>query len=79
VVAAEAALSVLAWFGEGLDFATDEFAALRTSNSSLASVALFLGRPGRPRLEKSVTRELLLALASSCVFVVVLVVPWCLV
>jgi hypothetical protein len=71
VVAAEAALSVLVllpWLGVILDFLADIFAARHTSNLSLASVTLFLGRPGRPSLKKSVMRELLLALAPSCVF-----------
>ena len=66
MVAAEAALSLLGflvlldWIGGG--------GSKCTSNSLLASVALFLGRPGCPRLKKSVTRQLLLVLASLCVF-----------
>ena len=66
MVAAEAAISLLDflvlldWIGEG--------GSKCTSNSLLASVALFVGRPGCPRLKKSVMRQLLLALAFLFVF-----------
>ena len=53
-------LVLLSWLGGG--------GALLTSNLSLVSVALFLGWTGRPRLNKSVMRQLLLALDYSCVF-----------